>query len=85
MRNYILHNLINANPEFAAMYNRFNDKKKVREIFETMLLPMIENGSLDIVRETGKEMFQGERNLVLSLNRKRIDEMDTSKISRISL
>ena len=71
--------------DFAAMYNRFNDKKKVREIFETMLLPMIENGSLDIVRETGKEMFQGERNLVLSLNRKRIDEMDTSKISRISL
>lgn len=71
--------------DFAALYNRFNDKKKVKEIFETMLLPMIENGSLDIVRETNKDMFQGEKNLVLSLNRKRIDEMDTSKITSIGL
>ena len=71
--------------DFAALYNRFNDKKKVREIFETMLLPMIENGSLVIDRETNKEMFQGEKNLVLSLNRKRIDEFDTSKISRITI
>ena len=71
--------------DFAALYNRFNDKKKVKEIFETMLLPMIENGSLVVERETNKDMFQGERNLVLSLNRKRIDEMDTSKITRIGL
>ena len=71
--------------DFAALYNRFNDKKKVKEIFETMLLPMIENGSLVVERETNKDMFQGERNLVLSLNRKRLDEMDTSKITRIGL
>ena len=71
--------------DFAALYNRFNDKKKVKEIFETMLLPMIENGSLVVERETNKDMFQGERNLVLSLNRKRIDEMDTSKITRIGI
>ncbi|MBR6821356.1 MAG: Fic family protein [Bacilli bacterium] len=71
--------------DFAALYNRFNDKKKVKEIFETMLLPMIENGSLVVERETNKDMFQGERNLVLSLNKKRIDEMDTSKITRIGI
>ena len=71
--------------DFAAMYNRFNDKKKVKEIFETMLLPMIENGSLEIIRETKKDMFDREKNLVLSLNRKRIDEFDTSKITRIGI
>lgn len=71
--------------DFAALYNRFNDKKKVKEIFETMLLPMIANGSLVVERETNKDMFQGERNLVLSLNKKRIDEMDTSKITRIGI
>ena len=71
--------------DFAALYNRFNDKKKVKEIFETMLLPMIENGSLDIIRETKKDMFDCEKNLVLSLSRKRMDEFDTSKITRIGL
>ena len=71
--------------DFAALYNRFNDKKKVKEIFETMLLPMIENGSLEIIRETKKDMFDREKNLVLSLNRKRIDEFDTSKITRIGI
>ena len=71
--------------DFAALYNRFNDKKKVKEIFETMLLPMIENGSLVVERETKKDMFDREKNLVLSLNRKRMDEMDTSKITRIGL
>ena len=71
--------------DFAAMYNRFNDKKKVKEIFDSMLLPMIENGSLEVLRATKKDMFDGEANLVLSLNKKRISEVDTSKISRISL
>lgn len=71
--------------DFAALYNRFNDKKRVREIFETMLLPMIENGSLVVDRETKKEMFEGNKNLVLSLNRKRMDEFDTSKVTRIGI
>jgi len=71
--------------DFAAMYNRFNDKKKVREIFESMLLPMIENGSLEIVRETKKKMFDQEHNLVLSLNRNRMKDIDTNKITRIEL
>lgn len=71
--------------DFAALYNRFNDKKKVREIFEIMLLPMIENGSLVVERETKKDMYQGEKNLVLSLNRKRLDEFDTGKVTRIGM
>lgn len=56
-----------------------------REIFEIMLLPMIDNGSLVVERETKKDMFQGERNIVLSLNRKRMDEFDTSKVTRIGI
>ena len=71
--------------DFAALYNRFNDKKKVKDIYETMLFPMIENGSLEIERFTNKNMFDNEKNLVLSLNKKRLNEFDTSKITRIGI
>ena len=71
--------------DFVALYNRFNDKKRAKDIFETMLLPMIDNGTLEVVRQTKKEIYSGEKNLVLALNRKRMDEFDTSKITRIGI
>ena len=71
--------------DFVSMYNRFNDKKKAKEIFETMLLPLIDEGTLVIDRETKKAMYEGSPNLVLSLNKKRIDEIDRSSITRIGI
>ena len=71
--------------DFTSMYNRFNDKKKAKELFESMLLPLIEEGTLEIDRETKKFMFDNEPNLVLSLNRKRISEIDRTHITRIGL
>ena len=67
------------------MYNRFNDKKRAKELFETMLLPLIEEGTLEIDRETKKYMFDNEPNLVLSLNRKRISDIDRTHITRIGI
>ena len=71
--------------DFVSMYNRFNDKKKAKEVFETMLLPLINEGTLVIDRETKKAMYEGSPNLVLSLNKKRIDEIDRSSITRIGI
>ncbi len=71
--------------DFAQMYNRFNDKKKVREIFETMIVPLIDDGTLSIDRETKKAMFDGQQNLILSLNRSKVSDIDTSKITRLGI
>lgn len=71
--------------DFVSMYNRFNDKKKVKEVFETMLLPLIDEGTLVIDRETKKVMYGSSPNLVLSLNKKRINEIDRSSITRIGI
>jgi hypothetical protein len=50
-----------------------------------MLLPLIEEGTLEIDRETKKYMFDNEPNLVLSLNRKRISDIDRTHITRIGI
>lgn len=71
--------------DFASMYNRFNDKKKVKEVFNTMLLPLIEEGTLVVDRETKKFMYDNEPNLVLSLNKKRLNDIDRSSIIRIGI
>lgn len=71
--------------DFVSMYNRFNDKKKAKEVFETMLLPLIDEGTLVIDRETKKVMYGSSPNLVLSLNKKRINEIDRSSITRIGI
>ena len=69
--------------DFNALYNRYNDKKKAREVFETMLLPLIEDGIINIEKETSKVMYGEQHNLLLSLNKDRLKELDTSKLSRI--
>ena len=71
--------------DFLNMYKTFNEKKKVSEIMDTMIGPLIDDGTLSIVRETSKRMNDGSRNMVLSLNKKRIDDIDPNKVSRIIL
>ena len=71
--------------DFNSLYNRYNDKKKAKEVFETMLLPLIEDGIISIVRETSKYMYDNQPNLLLSLNKDRLKELDKSKLTRISI
>lgn len=71
--------------DFNSLYNRYNDKKKAKEVFETMLLPLIEDGIISIVRETSKYMYDNQPNLLLSLNQDRLKELDKSKLTRISI
>jgi len=71
--------------DFASFYNRFNDYKRPKEILETMLSPLIEDDTLEIERETKKNIYDNQPNLILSLNKKKLDSFDTSKITRINL
>ena len=71
--------------DFVAMYSRYNYKRPVREIFETMLVPFLEDGTLSIERETQKCLYDGQKNLVLSLNRNKMNQIDTSELTRLHL
>lgn len=71
--------------DFNALYNRYNDKKKPKEVFETMLLPLIEDGIICVEKETNKVMFDNTHNMVLSLNKNKLKDLDTSKLTRTSI
>ena len=69
--------------DFTNLYNKFNDKKSVKEIYETMILPLLDKGVLDIDRKTKKNMFSDSSNVVLKLRNK--DEIDREKVKRLIL
>ena len=69
--------------DFVNMYKTFNEKKRIQDIMDTMIGPLIDDGTLSIVRETHKTMRDGNKNMVLSLNKKRVDDIDPNKVSRI--
>lgn len=69
--------------DFTNMYNRFNDKKKAKEIYETMIVPLLDKQVLDIVRSTKKNMFQGSNNIVLTL--RNTDKIPKDKVKRLVL
>lgn len=71
--------------DFVVLYNRFNDKKKPKEIFEKMICPLIDDGVFDIKRTTRKNMYDEQPNLVLSLNKSKLSDVNMDKVSRIKL
>lgn len=71
--------------DFVAMYSRYNYKRPVREIFDTMLLPFLEDGTIIPVRETQKSIFNEQKNLVLSLNPDKVKQIDKSQLTRIHI
>lgn len=71
--------------DFKQFYNHFNDKKRNKEIFETMIEPLINDGTLNIMRETKKTMFDNQKNMELVLSEDRINQIDTSMIKRLKI
>ncbi len=69
---------------FATMYRRFNDFKSVRQIYEEMILPLIDNGVLMVNGTSRKVMFDGYYNEILRINPTRYDR-NSSKIKRLNL
>lgn len=54
--------------DFATMYNRFNDKKSVKEIYTTMIDSLINKSILQVVGTTNKNMFGDYKNEILEFN-----------------
>lgn len=71
--------------DYATTYNRLNTKKNTKTIFENMLLPMIEDETLKITRTTKKNMFDDVPNLVLELNKDKVNEINLEKVKRLKL
>jgi len=69
---------------FATMYNRFNDKKKVKEIYEECIIPLVDKGILILDRTTSKKMFGEFKNEVYKFSDKAFDK-ESPKIRRLNL
>ncbi len=69
--------------DFVNMYNRFNDKKKAKEIYETMIVPLLDKQVLDVERITQKNMFDDKHNLILKLRNTK--EISKDKVKRLVL
>jgi Fic family protein len=65
---YILENKVNTALDFATFYNRFNNRKKAKKVFEEMLLPLVEKKVLILGRENNKIMFDNQNNVFYTLN-----------------
>ena len=70
--------------DFASFYNRFNYKKKIKEVYGC-LEPLISDGTIVVTRETKKIMFDGIPNFEIAVNPQVLSEFDISKVKRLSL
>ena len=69
---------------FATLYRANNGFKKVKDIYEEVLRPLIEKEILIITRTTQKYMFDEYRNEVLKINPTRYDS-DNPQIKRLKI
>ena len=77
-----MNGLINI-ADFVTMYNKFNDKKKSKEIYDTMIEPLINKGIIVVKRDTNRGLFNGQNNQELAFNPAVMD-YDKSKIKRLT-
>ena len=68
--------------DFAEMYNRFNDKKNIKEIYETAIMPLLNKGVLQVAGTTKKYMFNNYPNEILEFNPEVMD-YDHTQIKRL--
>lgn len=68
--------------DFTDTYNRFNDKKRCKDIYETMIDPLIEKNILKVVRCTNSYMFDNLNNEMFEINPSFL-EYDKNKIKRL--
>lgn len=69
---------------FATMYRRNNNYKKVQDIYEESLQPLKDMGIIYVVRQTKKMMFLDYPNEVFKINPSRFDR-NNPKIRRLDL
>lgn len=69
---------------FVSMYRRNNNFKRVRDIYEEIIVPLYDKGILEVVRSTNKCMFDEYYNEVFRINPNKFDK-NNPKIKRLNL
>ena len=59
--------------DFATIYNKYNEKKKIKVIYETMLDTLIQKKIINVVSRTNNNMFENFANEVLEINEEFLD------------
>ena len=70
--------------DFINFYNMYNDKKKFKEIYDEMIVPLIDKGIIIKGRETNSMLNNGEPNFTFKLNENKF-EYDAQKIKYLKL
>lgn len=82
---YILSNYGTNNvKEYTSFYNRFNNKKRPNEIYEEMILPLIDKDILKVLRYTKTYLSSTQKNIEYKLNTKYLDK-DNDKIKQLKI
>ena len=71
--------------DFVTFYNRFNDKKKKKEIFEEMLLPLIDANILTVLKYTQKMLGHNFPNMFLEINSRLIPDAAEMHLKRLKI
>ena len=71
--NYIMENKANTYMDFVSFYHRFNNPKSFQEIYEQMLLPLLEKKIIVLTRETKKKLKNGKNNFCYEINQEIAD------------
>ena len=70
--------------DFTSFYNNYNDKKRQKEIFERMIIPLMDKGIIQEVRKTNNNIYANTSNFLFELNPSRIDN-NPEKIKQLKL
>ena len=68
--------------DFSVLYNRLIDCKKPKEIYEKMLLPLIDKDILTVTRLCKKAVMSGVPNMSLEINKSHL-EIEPNKVKRL--
>lgn len=69
--------------DFVHFYNNLNDKKKSKDIFEEMLLPLIEADILEVVKYSKKMLGDNFPNMFLEFNSSLVPEEEEKHLKRL--
>ena len=70
--------------DYTYLYNQKNEKKRIKDIKEEMLDPLLEKNIITKERETNGRYNHSGKNFVFSLNKDKL-ELDKNKVKMIKL
>ena len=70
--------------DFITFYNNHNDKKKINDIYNNMLVPLLDKGIILKVKDTSTFLNPNEKNFVFELNKSKF-EYNKDKIKTLKI